>query len=359
MANSYGLIGLMSGTSMDGVDVAYTRFTQSEENSWTHEVRAIKTYAYPEKLLKVLKDSTRFSAIELNILDKHLGIFFGHLLNQFVDDHRLNKNEIDAIASHGHTIFHQPEKGVTLQIGCGSNIAAITQLKVINDFRSKDVIHGGQGAPLAPIGDTILFADKANAFLNIGGFANVCINTHPVVAFDIGPGNLPLNEYCQEFFKTPYDKDGEFARSGRLNERMFDILNDLDYYAKEAPKSLGSEWLNDNFLSLIKSYANENPRDVLHTMTRHIAHQIARTLNENTAKTVMVTGGGAKNKFLMELIQEEFRGEIIIPSDELIDFKEAIIFGFLGALYLAGEPNNIPSVTGAKNAVRGGVLHTP
>jgi anhydro-N-acetylmuramic acid kinase len=349
----------MSGTSMDGVDVAYTSFTQSADGGWTHSIIATKTYPYTDNYKRALKDSIKFSAEQLNMFDKHLGKYFGHMVEQFVDDFSVDKTEVDAIASHGHTVFHQPENGFTLQIGCGSTIASITGLKVINDFRTKDVINGGQGAPLAPIGDTLLFAHRANSFLNIGGFANLCINTHPVVAFDIGPGNLPLNEYCQEHFGTPYDEDGQYARSGRLNERMYDILNDLDYYAQPYPKSLGAEWLKENFLSLISSYGNESPRDVMHTMTRHIAHQIARALNENTAKSVLVTGGGAKNKFLIELIKEEFTGEVILPYEELIDYKEAIIFGLLGALYLAGENNTIKTVTGANKAVRAGVLHTP
>ncbi|MFK7786288.1 MAG: anhydro-N-acetylmuramic acid kinase, partial [Crocinitomicaceae bacterium] len=200
MSNSYKIIGIMSGTSMDGVDAAYTSFTQSSDGAWSHTTIATKTYPYTDNYKKALKDSIQFSAEQLNMFDKHLGKYFGHMVEQFVDDFNIDKTEVDAISSHCHTVFHQPGNGFTLQIGCGSTIASITGLKVINDFRTKDVIHGGQGAPLAPIGDTLLFSSRANSFLNIGGFANLCINTHPVVAFDIGPGNLPLNEYCQEHF---------------------------------------------------------------------------------------------------------------------------------------------------------------
>lgn len=344
---------------MDGVDLAYTTFFQSEENNWTHEVHAVKTFPYPKNLLKALKDSVKFSAIELNILDKHLGIYFGHLVNQFIDDFKIDSSEVDAIASHGHTIFHQPQNGFTLQIGCGTTIAAITQINVINDFRTKDVVNGGQGAPLVPIGDTLLFADLADAFLNIGGFTNICLKTDPVIAFDIGPGNLPLNEICQKHFNQAYDLNGEIASGGQLIPRMFDILNDLEYYQEPAPKSLGTEWLTDVFRPFVISYANENPRNLLHTITKHIAYQISSTLNKNDVKSVLITGGGAKNAFLIDQIRENFSGEVIIPSKELVDFKEAIVFGFLGALYLDGQPNTIPSVTGAKVAVCGGVLHTP
>ncbi|PHR34355.1 MAG: anhydro-N-acetylmuramic acid kinase [Fluviicola sp.] len=359
MQNSYRIIGIMSGTSMDGVDIAYTSFSQSEQNSWTHEIKAVKTFPYTDKLLEVLKDSVNYSAVELSRLDKHLGTYFGHLVNHFIDEFKIDTSEVHAIASHGHTIFHQPENGFTLQIGCGSTIASLTNIKVINDFRTKDVINGGQGAPLAPIGDTLLFSDLADAFLNIGGFANVCINTDKVIAFDIGPGNLPLNEICQEDFNRPFDKNGEIAQSGKLRPRIFEILNTLDYYSTPPPRSMGTEWLEEFFRPLITSYSSVDPRDLLHTVTAHIAYQISANLNEFGVKSVLITGGGAKNKFLIDQITEQFKGEVIIPGEELIDFKEAIIFGFLGALYLDGQPNTIPSVTGAKKAVSGGVLHTP
>jgi anhydro-N-acetylmuramic acid kinase len=344
---------------MDGVDLAYTSFSQSDQGSWKHKVIAVKSYAYDEKLMNVLKDSVNYSAIELTSLDKHLGKYFGHLVNHFIDQFNIDKNEVDAIASHGHTVFHRPGNGFTLQIGCGTTIASLTNIKVINDFRTKDVINGGQGAPLAPIGDTLLFADRADAFLNIGGFANLCINTDKVIAFDIGPGNLPLNEICQEDFGRPFDKDGEIAQSGKLLPRIFEILNTLDYYSVPPPKSMGTEWLAENFRPLVTSYSSVNPADLLFTVASHIAYQISANLNEFGVKSVLITGGGAKNTFLINEIKRLFKGEVIIPNEELIDFKEAIIFGFLGALYLGGQPNTIPSVTGAEKAVRGGVLHTP
>lgn len=349
----------MSGTSMDGIDLAYTVFEESDDTTWRHEIKAVKTYDYSEKLLEVLKGAVTYSATDLIILDKHLGKYYGQVINHFIDEFNIDKNDVDAIASHGHTIFHQPENGFTHQIGCGSTIASITGINVINDFRTKDVINGGQGAPLAPIGDVYLFADKADAFLNIGGFTNVCVNTDTVVAFDICPGNLPLNEICQEDLHLPYDKNGDIARGGKLLPRVFEILNTLDYYSTPPPRSMGTEWLAENFRPLIRSYSSVNPADLLHTVTSHIAYQISANLNEFSAKSVLVTGGGAKNAFLIEKIKEGFKGEVIIPDEELIDFKEAIIFGFLGARYLAGKPNTIPSVTGAKKAVRGGVLHTP
>lgn len=344
---------------MDGVDIAYTSFSPSSSGSWTHNVIAVKSYPYDDKLAKVLKDSINFSAIELTSLDKNLGKYFGHIVNHFMNEFKIDKGEVDAIASHGHTIFHRPGNGFTLQIGCGSTIASLTGINVINDFRTKDVINGGQGAPLAPMGDTMLFADRADAFLNIGGFANLCVNTDKVIAFDICPGNLPLNEICQEDFGRPFDKGGEIAKTGKLLPRFYDMLNTLDYYATPPPKSMGTEWLGEYFRPLILSYGSVNPADLLYTVTDHIAYQIGANLKEFGVRSVLITGGGAKNDFLIEKLRTYYTGEIILPNEELIDFKEAIIFGFLGALYLAGQPNTIPSVTGATKAVRGGVLHTP
>ncbi len=349
----------MSGTSMDGVDLAYTTFTASNSEKWDHKVLATRTITYPDNLLQLLKDSVSLSVEEMCLLDKSLGRFFGEQVNIFIEQNKIDATKIDAIASHGHTIFHQPDAGFTLQIGCGTTIASITQLNVINDFRTKDVVNGGQGAPLVPIGDSLLFGDHADAFLNIGGFANISLNKEPIIAYDIGPGNLPLNEICQKYFNRAYDKNGDLARSGKRISRLFSELNGLDYYYQSAPKSLGTEWLTQTFRPHVSSYSECRAADILRTITDHIAHQITRALNENECASVLITGGGAKNAFLVELIRSDFTGEVRIPSEELIEFKEAIVFAFLGALYLDSKLNTIHTVTGAKGDVRAGVLHTP
>lgn len=359
MSNSYSIVGIMSGTSMDGVDLAYVTFSSDEEGNWQYNVHATKSVAYAQKRFDSLKVSVDFSVEEMCRFDKDLGRYFGETVNDFIDEFQLDKSKIDAIASHGHTVFHQPQNGFTLQIGCGATMASVTGLIVINDFRTKDVIHGGQGAPLVPIGDSLLFSDRAEAFLNIGGFTNVCFPRNPVLAFDISPGNLPLNEICQTHFQQLYDHNGEIAASGTMIPKLFDELNELNYYSQSAPKSLGTEWLKNEFNPLLKNFANENPKDRLHTITKHIAYQIGSTLKKNSIQSVMITGGGAKNAFLIQSILENFEGDVNLPSHELIDFKEAIVFGFLGALYLSGGENTIPSVTGAKKAVRAGVLHLP
>lgn len=344
---------------MDGVDLACVTFSQSDTENWQHLVHATKTISYSESLLQSLRNSIHFSVEEMCLLDKEIGRFFAKHVNEFIIESNLEKSEIDAIASHGHTIFHQPDKGFTLQIGCGTTIASLTGINVINDFRTKDVVNGGQGAPLVPIGDSLLFSDRADAFLNIGGFANICLNREKVIAYDVGPGNLPLNELCQQHFNLDYDKNGDIARTGSRIPRLFAELNGFDYYYQSAPKSLGTEWLARTFRPLVAAYSEESPIDLLRTISDHIAHQIIRSLNENDCKSVLITGGGAKNTYLIDLIRSNFDGDVKLPSHDLIEFKEAIVFGFLGALYLSRKTNTLNSVTGAKHAVRGGVLHTP
>ena len=352
--SSYNLIGLMSGTSMDGLDIVEVEFQKAENNDWGFSVKNSLTVKYTESILFKLNSSKQLTAIELLLLDKELGRFFSSSVNHFIQSFKIDKNTIDAIASHGHTIFHQPEKGFTHQIGCGDTLAFNTGINVINDFRQKDVVAGGQGAPLVPIGDKLLFYNEANAFLNIGGFANICIPGNSTKAFDICPGNLPLNYLAQKMMKE-YDKDGEMAKQGKLNTSLLDQLDKLDYYKKEGPKSLGTEWLENSFLPLIQS--EDNIFDTLNSVTEHIAMKIAEQLITSKCESVYITGGGTRNSYLIERIKTHYKGVINIPSDTIIDFKEAIIFAFLGALFLNDEPNCLSSVTGASRDTTGGVFH--
>ena len=343
--NSYSIIGLMSGTSLDGLDIANCSFTQSDKGSWKFAVNQTQTVSYPNHLFEQIQNSTEISTTELLQLNKTLGAFFADSVLEFLDVNNLNKKDIDAIASHGHTVFHQPDKGFTLQIGCGETISLRTGLPVINDFRQKDVIAGGQGAPLVPIGDKLLFSTEADAFLNIGGFSNVCFLNEPIIAYDICPGNLPLNKIAQKLGK-PYDDNGQFASEGTQDLNLLAKLNALTYYTLSNPKSLGTEWLDAHFYPLLDEQIS--PKDTLRTLTEHVAAQISSELNRQQAKSVMITGGGAKNSFLIERVSASYTGKIKVPSEKIIDFKEAIIFAFLGALYLAKQPNCLASVTGAK-----------
>lgn len=356
--NSYHIIGLMSGTSLDGVDVAYCRFDSTGNQTWTFEIIHTAGYEYPDSLLKQLKQATELPSEALYSLNKQLGIHFGEVVNQFLFNTKIDPMKIDAVASHGQTVFHQPENGFTLQIGCGTNLAVTCGIPVINDFRSKDIALGGQGAPLVPIGDQLLFSQLADSFLNIGGFCNASFTgSPPIKAFDICAGNLPLNQLMEQHYQLNYDSNGEKARSGTIHTPILNQLNELDFYTTNGPKSLGTEWLFDQFMPLLD--IDISPEHQLATVVEHIATQVAHTLTKNGSKKVLVTGGGAKNIFLIERIQSKFEGALLLPSSELIDFKEAIVFGFLGALYLAGENNVLSSVTGAMKSSRGGILHTP
>jgi anhydro-N-acetylmuramic acid kinase len=356
-ATAYEMIGLMSGTSLDGLDIAHVRFHLSDASNPRFELLHSKTIPYSEDLIQQLLHIDQLSLSAVMILDKSLGLFYAKEINAFLEENNISKEQIDAIASHGQTILHQPANGFTLQIGCGTTLAFHTGIKVVNDFRTKDVVAGGQGAPLVPIGDFDLFADQADAFLNIGGFTNVSFKKEVnIIAFDVTPGNLPLNKLAASR-GLPYDKDGELARSGDINFFLLDLLNNLPYYSQEAPKSLGTEWLEEHFYPMIKF--DKEIENNLRTLTEHIGNQVGNALNNTGARTVLVTGGGAKNAFLIERIRSYFNGELIIPETTIIDFKEALIFAYLGALYLHGKPNALCSVTGAQRNTSGGVLHLP
>ena len=352
----YTLLGVMSGTSMDGIDIVLCTFESTVSEHYTHLVSHSKTYPYSSELLDGLKVSTQLSAPDLLILDKKLGNYFSDCILEFIETNRINKVEIDAISSHGHTIFHQPEKGYTLQIGCGDTISYRTGIQVINDFRQKDVIAGGQGAPLVPVGDKMLYGQFAEGFLNIGGFCNISIPSNKTIAFDICPGNLPLNEIAAEFDKS-YDESGIIARSGNVDSKILSELNALDFYSSSPPKSLGTEWILSNFKPIVDKISA--PEDRMRTIVEHISDQIAITCRAHQLKSIYITGGGAYNGFLIECVKEKSGIEVVIPNQVEIEFKEAIIFGLLGALFLDGKTNTLASVTGASRDVMGGVLHLP
>jgi anhydro-N-acetylmuramic acid kinase len=353
--SNFEIVGLMSGTSLDGLDILHANF-QKKGGKWSFEILHSSSAPYPDVLKLKLQNATEFGKEEIEALDIEFGHEMARRVNQFILEKKIDKEKIDAVASHGHTIFHQPQNGFSLQIGCGTTLAKETGMNVINDFRNKDIQAGGQGAPLVPIGDKLLFADKADAFLNLGGFCNITFQNemNKWVAFDISPCNLPLNRLAGLKDKA-YDDGGEMAQTGQLNFFLLDLLNNLPYYKKEYPKSLGTEWLEESFYPMIKF--SKNVEDNLCTIVEHVAIQIADVLNHNKISKTLVTGGGAYNSFLLKRIQHHSDSELIVPSAEIIEFKEALIFGFLGALFLADEPSNVPSATGAKESVRLGVLH--
>lgn len=350
------IIGLMSGTSLDGLDIVLAQFFKSEEG-WSFEIKQAKTYKWNKKWREKLAKGKNMSSPKLFELDKSLGKEMGKMVNKFIHEFAIDKTQVEAIASHGHTIFHQPKKGFSTQIGCGTSLSFETGIQVINDFRNADIICGGQGAPLVPIGDKLLFGKEAEAYLNLGGFCNISFRSNRTwLAFDICPCNLPLNLLAQTK-GMKYDRGGKLASKGKISFFLLDLLNRIPYYWSKPPKSLGTEWLEESFYPLVKF--NNSTKDNLCTVVEHIAIQISNVIEQYHLKSIYITGGGAKNDFLIRRIQHHSKVNLIIPDKKIVDFKEALIFAFLGELYLSKIPNTIPSVTGAKKATIAGVLHRP
>lgn len=352
----FRIIGLMSGTSLDGLDIADVEFFQSKNESWSFKLVHSETVDYTAEFKEKLRKAPFLSGEELGILSVELGRYYGQEVLSFLEKYGIDKAIISAVASHGQTIFHQPDKGFTLQIGNGPELSAITGLKSVVDFRTQDVALGGNGAPLVSVADDYLFSNLADSFLNIGGFANVSFKKKDWLSFDICPANIVLNEIMQHF-NQPFDLNGDKGRSAEVNKGLLEELDALDYYSQDGPKSLGWEWVENEVLPTLKKEDDELTK--LGTFYSHIAYQIARSLEKNNLKSVFVTGGGAKNSFLIELIKQQFKGEVIIPEKDIIDFKEAIAFAFLGVLRLNNVINVYASVTGARKNSCSGVFFTP
>ena len=334
------VIGLMSGTSLDGLDLVYVKFT--ETNTVGFEIVQAETIAYSPKWKTDLQQAITFNQKHLKQLNTEYGNLLAHLTNAFIVKYDIRK--IDFIASHGHTVFHDPDNGITLQIGNGPELAKYTQQKVVCDFRTQDVDLGGQGAPLVPIGDQLLFG-QYDYCLNLGGFANLSTQlNNSRIAFDICPVNIVMNYYTQ-ILGLPYDDEGKIAASGSINIALLQQLNALDFYHQAAPKSLGLEWVKEFIFPLIDSYTLTIP-DILRTFIEHVALQITQQLTGNNP-TLLITGGGAFNTFLIERIQQLANVTVILPSKKIIEFKEALIFAFLGLLRIQNKINVLASVTGA------------
>ena len=331
----------MSGTSMDGVDLAYCLFEKVNEG-WDFGISHAKTYEYPDEWGKILQELPYMSTQELAETDMKYGHYLGKLINQFTDQYSLIP---DFIASHGHTLFHQPGKGFTTQIGHGAAIVATTGKTVVCDFRTTDVALKGQGAPLVPAGDKILFG-KYGYCLNIGGFANISYDKDDKrIAYDICPVNMGLNHLSRQL-GIPFDKNGENSRIGIIDNELFTNLNQIAYYHTSPPKSLGREWFESIFLPVL----NGSKADIyskLRTLTEHVACQISRSVLDGNGHNILVTGGGAHNRFLAGRIRTLIQKPVIFPDQKTIDFKEALIFAFLGVLRIRNEVNCLASVTGA------------
>lgn len=358
------VIGLMSGTSLDGLDICYVTFRYEKEGNngagkWHYEIIKAEDEGYPQELKEKLGNAQNMNALDYALLHSDYGIYLGERVKAFMERNNVQPH---IIASHGQTVFHQPSIRFTSQIGSGAGIAAETGVDCVCDFRTTDVALYGQGAPLVPIGDRNLFSDY-DYCLNMGGFSNISSESFTTddtgkrvatrVAYDISPVNYVLNHYTRTI-GLEYDKDGEIARKGSVCVELLEKLNNLEFYSMTGPKSLGREWVESDVLPLIDSYGL-SMEDRLATFCEHVAVQISKHIKGGK---VLLTGGGALNKYLVERMQAAApQCQYFVPDRQTVNFKEALIFAFLGALYIANMPNCMSSVTGAKYNCIGGALY--
>lgn len=344
------VIGVMSGSSLDGIDLALCRFAKYGKQ-WSFTIEKAVTVPYDKAMRERLLHATEVSALELARLHRAIGIAIGNACHDLLEG-----TTAGLIASHGHTIFHQPGEGLTVQVGDGARIAALSGLPTVCDFRSMDVALGGQGAPLVPFGERMLFPDH-KAFVNLGGIANIAI--HPgkrTIGYDICPCNQALDLLAGEAHMA-YDADGAMARTGEVQVELLGKLNALTFYRQEPPRSLGREWFDEQMKPLLRA---EVPlKDRLRTVIEHIAVLIAQELDKAKVETALFTGGGAHNGYLIERIAALGKARPQLPSQELINYKEAAIFAFLGLMRFRGEVNTLASVTGASRDSIGGAIHLP
>lgn len=343
----------MSGTSVDGLDIALCSFSKSGV-VWKCDIIKCQSIEYSEEMRHNLLNAFLMSGVKLKKLELEFSEFCAEKINVFKSGYN---SKIDLIASHGHTVFHQPENKITMQIGSGEIIAKLCGVTVVSDFRSGDVALGGQGAPLVPVGDELLFGQYESC-LNLGGFSNISFSNNfgKRMAFDISPVNIVLNELASKLGLL-YDNKGTMAASGKLILELFDKLEKIEYYKSVPPKSLSREWVEANIDPLLDDFSNRPIEDLLATFTLHTATRIAEVLKDK--KNVLITGGGAYNDFLISEIKKSTNAQLIIPEKELIDFKEAVVFAFLGLLRYRQEINCLSSVTGAKTDSCCGVVSLP
>ncbi len=339
------VLGIMSGSSLDGIDIGCFEF---QANNF--KILKTKTYPIGKSLFQKLKTSDKLSEQKLKILDETFGRFIGEMVSRFLKNTKLIPK---FIGLHGHTVFHEPGKGFSLQIGAPKIVASITGLTTVADFRNIDISLGGQGAPLVPFGDINLFPGY-DAYINLGGIANITLPSKNL-AFDITYANRALN-FIANKLGLSYDNKGKLAREGSLIAELFETLQKDKYLKINPPKSLNNQDFDQTILPVISNYLDE-PMNVLHTYNHFLAENISRWITPKSK--VLITGGGAKNKFLVELIEETSKSEIITPKKEIIDFKEALIFAFLALKKIKGELNVLSKFTGASNDSVSGMIFYP
>ncbi len=363
----YRSLGLMSGSSLDGLDIVYTELEETG-GKWSYDIKAAICIEYNNEWLQKLKYAPQLSAYEYLLLHTAYGKFIAEKVNDFIKDNNL-QHKVQLIASHGHTVFHAPQLGMTAQLGDGATIAALTGINVVSDLRMMDIALDGQGAPIVPMGEKLLLKEY-NYFFNIGGIANISANLDTYIAFDVCPANRVLNMLANKEGKT-YDDKGQIAKTGSVNKSLLMQLNNLDYYKQSFPKSLANDFGTEVIFPLIES-SGISIADALRTYSEHIVQQVCNAINLVNSKyatgnrqkaignnKILITGGGAFNTFLIERLSDElkiFNIDVIIPDDKLIQFKEALVMALLGVLRWREEDTVMDTVTGASRSSIGGAV---
>ena len=345
----YNIIGIMSGTSCDGLDIAHCLFYK-KKNNWVYELVNSFSVEYPKKLKDRLINCSQLDALSLKILDIDLGEFIKNHISEFI---KSSKSKFDLISSHGHTVFHNPNKKLSYQIGNPFIIYNSIKIPVVFNFRELDVIMGGEGAPLVPYGDKKLFNDF-DYCINIGGILNISkLHEKELFGYDVCPANIILNKYSRELNKE-YDIDGRLSISGSFNTNLFNALNKIDYYKDLIPKSLDISFIEKIYYPL---FTDINPKDILYTFVNHIAYQVNNAIEKKKSR-ILLTGGGAFNTHLLEKIcnYNKHDHKFIVPNKSIIIFKEAIIFAFLGLLRFLNHKNISKSVTGSNLSSSSGLI---
>lgn len=352
----YRVIGLMSGSSLDGLDIAYVHLHETA-GKWTYEIIRADCYPYSAEWIEKLTQATSMNARDYLLLHTSYGQYIGQLVNRFIADNGL-QYQVQLIASHGHTTFHLPAQKTTGQLGDGAAIAAVTGINTVTDLRAMDIALGGQGAPIVPIGEKILLGDY-DFFLNLGGIANISLND-PVryTAFDIAPANRVLNMLAAKEGKD-YDAGGQMAATGKVNDELLSKLNALPYYADPYPKSLANDFGTDVVYPIVDA-AGLSTADALRTYVEHIVVQINNAVQSllpaKTGLKLLATGGGAFNDFMVQRLRDILPVEVVIPNEDLVKYKEALVMALIGVLRWREESNVLASVTGAaRNSIGGAV----
>lgn len=349
MKDSLLVVGMMSGTSLDGMDLVVCRFRK--EGIWKFEILESVTYEYAPEWKSRLVGAPFLRAEEFILLHQEYGRYIGEHILRFLRESRMTA---DLVASHGHTVFHQPGNRMTFQLGEGAAIAATCGITAVSDFRTFDVALGGQGAPLVPIGDDLLFSQYRYC-LNLGGFANISTRRGNRLAFDVCPVNIVLNALAQRT-GLEYDDGGAMGRAGKPDATLIGELNNLGFYSVTGPKSLGREWVETRFMPVLES-CHLPLNDIMSSVYEHISSQISSCLDPEGEGEMLVTGGGAFNTYLLERITAYTPVKLVVPDEKLVKFKEALVFAFLGLLRYRHETNSLKSVTGAARDSSSGVVH--